>query len=159
MSPVLIWFVIGIGCFVMELLTPHFVLMFFGLGALASALISLVAHNTVVELIVFSVVSLASLLLLRSRLLGGLWGRARSATAPDAHPGGQPGQSGQIGRTGTVSRDILPGGEGEVALGGSYWRAVSDEALTEGSAIRVTGHAPNNEILLRVERLPAETQS
>jgi membrane protein implicated in regulation of membrane protease activity len=154
----MIWFGIGIACFAVEMLTPHFVLMFFGLGAVAAAVFSLFAHDVVTELIVFSVVSLAGLLLLRSRLLGALWGRARSASAPDAAPGGQPGQSGQVGRTGVVSRDIPSGGEGEVALGGSYWRAVAGEALPEGAAVRVVGHAPDNEILLRVERIPADSR-
>ena len=158
MSPAVIWFVVGMGCFVAEILTPHFVLMFFGLGALAAALFSLFAHDIVMELIVFSAVSLTSLPLLRSRMLGGLWGRARSASARDADPGGQPGQSGQIGRTGVVSRDIPADGVGEVALGGSYWRAVAGEALPAGLDIRVIGHVPDNEILLRVERFPLNAE-
>lgn len=152
MFPAVIWFVAGLACFAAEVLTPHFVLMFFGLGALAAALVSLFFHDIIVELLIFSMVSLASLALLRSRVLGGLWGRTRSASAPDADPGGQPGQSGQAGRTGSVSRDIPKDGEGEVALGGSYWRAVADEALPAGTAVRVIGHAPDNEILLHVER-------
>ena len=151
MSPSLIWFCVGIACFAMEIFTPNFVLMFFGVGALASALFSLFTHNTVTELIIFSIVSVASLLLLRSRMLG-LWGRTRTASGQDSSPGGQPGQSGQIGRTGTVSKAIPAGGEGEVSLGGSYWRAFSDESLPEGAPVRVTGHAPDNEILLKVER-------
>jgi len=158
MSPAVIWFVVGIGCFVAEILTPHFVLMFFGLGALAAALFSLFAHDVVLEVVVFSAVSLTSLPLLRSRMLAGLWGRARSASERDAEPGGQPGQSGQVGRSGVVSRDIPAGGVGEVALGGSYWRAVAGEALPAGVDIRVVGHVPDNEILLWVERLPLQAQ-
>ena len=144
MSPAVIWFCIGIACFAGEIFTPNFVLMFFGLGALAAALVSLFVPSTVTELIVFSIVSVASLLLLRNHVLRSLWGRDRKASEQDTSLSGQPGQSGQTGRTGIVSRAIPVGGEGEIALGGSYWRALADEALPEGTPVRVTGHALDN---------------
>jgi membrane protein implicated in regulation of membrane protease activity len=157
MHPAVIWFVLGMACFAAETLAPHFVLMFFGIGALAAAGVSLFGHNIIVEMIVFSAGSLISLLLVRSRALGSLWGRARSSSVQNASGVGGP--PCQAGRTGIVSRDIPLCGEGEVALGGSYWRAVAAEALPEGAAVRVVGHAPGNEILLRVERLPADARS
>ena len=157
MSPPVMWFVFGMACFAAEVLAPHFVLMFFAVGALAAALVSLFSHNIIAELIVFSASSLISLALVRSRALHSLWGRARSAAAHNADPG-VGGPPSQTGRTGIVSRDIPLCGEGEIALGGSYWRAVAGEALPAGAAVRVAGHAKGNEILLRVERIQADAQ-
>ena len=152
MSPSLIWFCIGLACFVAEIFTPTFVICFFGMGALASAIFSLFLHDLPTELAIFAIVSVASLFLLRGRIMS-VWGRAQNPSQKDTSPYGQPGQSGQVGRTGTVTKAIPRDGEGEIAMGESFWRAVADEALPEGTAIRVTGHVPGKEILMHVVRL------
>ncbi len=152
MSPALIWFCVGMACLAAEIFTPTFVLCFFGIGALAASAFSFFIHDTVTEVVIFSLVSVVSLVLLRGKIMG-VWGRARTPSGQDASLGGQPGQAGQAGRTGVVTRAIPLDGEGEISMGGSFWRAVADEAIEEGAAVRVTGHAPGNEILMHVVRL------
>lgn len=150
-SPTVLWFCAAMACFGLEIFTPSFVLMFFGVGALAASGFSFFIHDLQTELVIFAVVSVASLFFLRRRLLS-VWGRARSSSPHDTSPQGQPGQSGQTGRSGKVTKAIPADGEGEIAMGGSFWRAIADEPLPEGTSITVLGHAPDNEIVMYVAR-------
>jgi len=150
-SPTVLWFCIAMACFALEIFTPTFVLMFFGAGALAASAFSFFIHDLQTELLIFSIVSVASLFLFRKKLLS-VWGRTHASSPQDTSPQGQPGQSGQTGRTGKVTRAISVDGEGEIAMGGSFWRAVADEALPEGTFVKVVGHAPDNEIVMYVAR-------
>lgn len=152
MSPAVIWFCAGIVLLVGEILTMTFVLLFLGIGAIASAVFSLFNENTAMAFLVFSVASGGSFLLFRGKLLSRLRGRKHAVSDKDLAPQGMPGRPSQIGRTGIVTRAIRPGIEGEVSLGGSFWRSASPEDLPEGTAIRVTGHHPDNDILLLVAR-------
>jgi membrane protein implicated in regulation of membrane protease activity len=70
LQPELFWLIIGILLMILELLTPGFVLLFFGVGALFTALVVLLVPETAiaVQLGSFLFVSLAILFLLRARL-------------------------------------------------------------------------------------------
>lgn len=150
MSSAVIWFCVAIAFFVGEALTLAFIMLFLGIGALAAAAYSLFDDNLVWSLLLFSGMSVASLFLLRGRLLRRLKGRSHSSSDNAQNPSGAPEQPSQIGRIGTVAREITSDKEGQIALGGSFWRAVSHEVLPEGTSVQVVGAHPENEILLLV---------
>lgn len=56
-----LWLVVAALLLAMELLTPGFVLIFFAVGAVASAIVAAVAPNIADELVTFAVVSLVSM--------------------------------------------------------------------------------------------------
>jgi inner membrane protein len=67
--PEIIWFIIGLALFLLELVLPGFVILFFGVGAWITALLCLIAHPGVnLQIIVFAVTSVISLLLFRKMI-------------------------------------------------------------------------------------------
>jgi len=64
--PELIWFLIGLLLFLMELVIPGFFIFFFGLGAWVTALVCLIAEpGTNLQIIIFAITSVLSLVALR----------------------------------------------------------------------------------------------
>ena len=64
--PELVWFIIGLLLFLLELVLPGFVIFFFGVGAWLTALLCLVANpNVDIQIVVFAVTSVLALLGLR----------------------------------------------------------------------------------------------
>lgn len=151
MNVALIWFFVGMGFFVCELLFPTMVVLFFGFGAWAAALASLAGSSLALDFAVFTVVSLASLVLLRTRIKSIFQGRAERSTGMETHA--------MAGRQGTVTKAMKPGFEGEISAGGSYWRAVAATALNVGDVVRVLDASPDNALLLRVEPIHAATEN
>ncbi|MCH5277539.1 MAG: NfeD family protein [Desulfovibrionaceae bacterium] len=149
MNAVIVWFVVGAALMVAELFTPGFVIVFFGVGAWAAALVAALHPGPEGELVAFLAVSVVSLFLLRRRLVNTFQGRRSEASqgAPEfAHRG----------RQAEVTQDIAAGGEGEIALGGSFWRATSPVAVARGTVVRVLDPVPGDELLIRVEPWTAE---
>jgi len=65
----LLWLVMGGMCIVLGMLVPGFMVFFFGLGALITAVISLMASVSILtQLVIFLGTSLAMLYLLKNRL-------------------------------------------------------------------------------------------
>lgn len=144
MNAVIVWFVIGAALMAAELFLPGFILVFFGVGAWAAALTAAIRPGMVQELIALLAVSLCSLFFLRHRLVTTFQGRkseVRQNVPEFIH----------AGRQAQVTQSIPAGGEGEISLSGSFWRATSRVALEQGSQVRVISHAPDNEILIVVE--------
>ena len=150
MSVPLIWFLLGVALFFAELVTPAFVVFFFGIGAWAAALAALAGLALDLQISVFIVVSILALLVLRRKLRVILSGREHAAgdqggadTPP--HP--------LIGRQGVVSKAIAPASWGEVEIDGSFWRARANEPLAPGTGVRVIGTSAGDALLLQVARL------
>jgi membrane protein implicated in regulation of membrane protease activity len=125
------WMVFGLILTAGELVTPGgFYIIFFGLGALAVGLLSLgdVVTSIWVQVLLFSVLSVGSLLLFRARLLHWL------QIDPQ-----QPPVDALIGEVGVANAPLPPGGIGKVELRGSLWSArnVSDRTLEIGARCRV----------------------
>ena len=139
-SPILIWFLLGIAFFVIELIAPGFIIFFLGVGAWCTALVLAVTHvSLTMQMIIFLVMSLITLILLRSWLrsvfLGGSSEEGDSVNV-DSAPA-----------TGVVTEAIVPPGYGRVKYGGSYWRAVADEPIAEGAFVQVV---ERNDLIIRV---------
>jgi len=146
MSPVLIWFILGIAFFVVELALPGFIIFFFGLGAWSTALVQYVHPLPLSgQLMVFLAASLLTLLLLRTWLrsvfLGSSLEEEDSVTVePDRG-------------TGTVIEDIVPPAPGRVKYGGTFWRAEAEQPITSGTVVRIVAQ---KDLLVRVAPLQEE---
>jgi membrane protein implicated in regulation of membrane protease activity len=129
-SPVLIWFLVGVLFFVIELILPGFILFFLGVGAWCAAAVLAVVHlHLTAQLLIFLITSLLTLVLLRSRLRSIFIGKA-SEEADSVNVNSTP-------ATGVVTDAIVPPADGRVKYGGSFWRAVADEPIAEGTVVLV----------------------
>ena len=99
-----------------------------------------------IEVVVFGASSVVFLFSLRRLLVRTF--RGRTQISSDAASVGLPNL--HAGKMGTVTRPIPVNGVGEIAVGGSFWRAVSPEAQPEGAQVRVLGHIPDDELTLEV---------
>lgn len=81
------WLIVGLALFVVELLTPGFVVACFGVGALLASLIALFGGGLFWQVFAFSVGSIAALLLLRPLLNHGKKDASGAKIAPDKATG------------------------------------------------------------------------
>ena len=153
----LLWFFLGTALLLAELLTPALVLLFFGLGAWAAALAALLGLELSGQLVVFMAVALCSLAVLRRRLRQVFGGRARAGDAP--HDEDAPAPHPLTGARGVVSKALRPGAEGEVSVGGSFWRAVSAVPLEKGAPAAVLGAQADHGLVLCVAPVPGAAAS
>lgn len=126
------WLVLGLLLMLGELATPGgFYILFFGVGAVVTGLMALAGvANSAVQMLLFTVFSVASLMLFRSRVLS--WMQVDpQAPAVDA----------LVGEIGTVVDPLSPGAFGKVELRGALWSArnQSEVALGPGVRCRVSG--------------------
>ncbi len=144
-SPVLVWFLLGIAFFFTELALPGFVLFFLGIGAWCTALIlAVIEMDLTVQMIIFLVGSLLSLILLRSWLRSVFLGDSSDkydAVNMDSAP-----------TTGVVIEAVVPPAYGRVQYGGSFWRATADEAIVEGTVVEIV---EKKDLIIQVRALKA----
>ena len=146
MSVAAIWFIVGTILLAVELASPLFVMFFFGLGAWAAGVTALFVDDIAIEVLVFGVASVAFLVSLRRLLVRTFRGRAQLSS--DKASEGLP--SLHAGKLAVVTRPTSQDGVGEIAVGGSFWRAVAPEPVAEGVRVRVLGHVPDDELTLEV---------
>lgn len=122
------WVLLGLGLLVVELVTPGGLFaLFFGVGALAVALLALAGVDGPWQWLAFSAISLGLLVTLRRSL------RDRLSARP-----GAPVDS-LVGEEAVLIGDLPAGGEGKAELRGTPWsaRAASGIALKAGQRCRV----------------------
>ncbi len=135
MQPQYIWAVVGIVLLLSELAIPGFIIFFFGLGALITALTcGLAAISINHQLILFLAASLLMLVGLRRWLKNIFTGFMAGKQNPQDNP-----DNTFTGKTAVVRECIKPGCEGKVELNGTDWRAESEEMLSPGDRVIVTG--------------------
>jgi len=125
-----IWAIVGIALIIADILTATFVLVFFGIGALITALTTWIGLTRSIELqlIIFPAISVISMILFRKtakRLFG---------KGPEG-----PEYSEFIGEKAKVTVTIPPHGEGRVSYRGTEWIAYSENGSTipEGSSVTI----------------------
>jgi membrane protein implicated in regulation of membrane protease activity len=126
------WLVLGLVLVVAEMAAAGgFYIIFFGIGALiVGALASFgMAGPVWMQILLFSLISVASLALFRSSLL--------RQFQPDPQA---PIVDALVGEVAVVVEDVAPGGIGKVELRGSAWSARNEGsvALSRGARCRVT---------------------
>lgn len=124
----LLWFLIGLVLFLLELMVPGFVIFFFGFGAWVTALVCLIAHpGTNLEIIIFAVTSVFSLVALRRIIQKKFfYGKNDNAEAVEDE---------FTGKEGLALVDFGPGRKGKVEFKGTNWNAESDFEIREGQYV------------------------
>jgi len=126
--PELIWFIIGLVLFLLELVLPGFVIFFFGVGAWITALLCLVANPGVnLQAIVFAVTSVLSLLALRKMIQKRFFytKEGLSESVEDEFSG----------KEAVALTDFMPGKNGKVEFKGTTWKAESESEIREGQIV------------------------
>jgi membrane protein implicated in regulation of membrane protease activity len=134
-DPALYWLIIGVMLFFLEMAVPGFVLFFFALGALITALVAWLTPVSVAwQLALFISASLVSLLSLR----GVIQKKFLSSTS-DAEDEEMDEDVflAVAGERGVVSMTINPPAEGQIKYSGTFWKATADEQIEEGEIISV----------------------
>ncbi|MEE4299054.1 MAG: NfeD family protein [Pseudomonadales bacterium] len=131
-----IWIVVGLLLILSELFVTGFVAVFLGFGALVTGIAVALGMpgEGALPFVVFSVVSVCSLLALRARFTGWFKGRMHMGTSDEA-------DDDFLGRDARVLRGFGDGdhGRGEVDYRGAAWSARSDDVLSEGELVVITG--------------------
>ena len=127
----LMWLIMGIMCFLLELMTPGFIIFFFGLGAWVTALICWLYPVTVsTQLAVFLSSSLLSLFILRGVIRKTFFGGTPVEEEINI----------VAGESATVSEDIIPPAEGKIEYSGTQWRAIADQQIARGTSVTILSH-------------------
>lgn len=141
LSPELIWFLVGLICLIAEFAAPGVVIIFFGFGAwVVALLVYFVEIRLFLQLILFTGVSVASLILLRRRL---------NPDTPDVPEGADD----FIGRVAVVTETVAKNRPGRVKFKGSTWmaRTRSDVPLARDQQVRIVN---KESLTLEVASIP-----
>lgn len=122
-----IWLIISGIFFVMEIITVGFLVFWFALGALITALVSVFTDNLIIQTAVF-VISSTLLLFLTKPFVKKLSRKDKVQTNAYSI----------IGKKGIVTREIdSKKGIGQVKIGSEVWTARSTTAISEGAEVVV----------------------
>ena len=131
-DPKLIWFLIGAALLLFEFMAPGLVILFFGVGALITSIACWLglADSVQVQLIIFSIASLACLLTLRKYVQNWFVGDSESESAE---------MSTEFIEQVVKVVIAIPGGaaRGKVELKGADWNATSEKAHAVGDMVTV----------------------
>lgn len=120
-----VWLIISGVFFVLEMMTVGFLVFWFGIGALITAIVSIFTDNIIIQTSVF-VISSTLLLFLTKPLVKKLSRTDKVQT--NAYS--------VIGKTGIVTREInSKKGIGQVKVGNEIWTAKSDSPILEGTEV------------------------
>lgn len=138
-----IWMYVGAFLMLLEVMSPGFVIFFFGLSAMTVGLVRLVVGEPFTmtwQFAAFSGFSLVYLLFLRKWVTGIFSGFSTTSRTDFGHEA--------VGRVGKVSAAIDPPRQGRVVLGDSEWTAEADKPIAAGTDVRVVAQ---NNITMKVE--------
>jgi membrane protein implicated in regulation of membrane protease activity len=127
-KPELVWFIIGLALFLLELVLPGFVIFFFGVGAWITALLCLIANPGInLQAIVFGVTSILSLMLLR-KMIQKRFFYSKDELSKEV-------EDEFTGKEAIASFDFGPGKTGKIEFKGTSWKAESTEPIKEGETV------------------------
>ena len=138
---ILLWFILGVAFFIIEMVMPGFVLMFFGIGAWITAILTWagILNSFPLQIVVFILSSVITLFLLRTKLSNYFKGKAS---------GNEDSLTSVIGQKAVVKKEIKPGEvSGRVEFNGTRWNAEADEQIPEGTVVEIT---ERKNLILRV---------
>jgi membrane protein implicated in regulation of membrane protease activity len=142
--PELLWFLIGLVLFLLELVVPGFVIFFFGLGAWITALVCLlitpVTDMENLQIIIFAVTSILSLVAFRKLIQKKFFyskGNKSEAVEDEF-----------TGKEGISISDFGKSIKGKVEFKGTRWNAESEYDITEGQTVIII---KNENLILKVK--------
>ena len=119
-----VWLIISGIFFVMEMMTVGFLVFWFGIGALFTALISIFTDSIIIQTAVF-IISSTLLLFLTKPLVKKLSHGSKVQTNAYSI----------IGKTGIVTKQITSTKIGQVKVGSEIWSAKSSIEISEGTEV------------------------
>lgn len=126
--PEVVWFIIGLVLFLLELVLPGFVIFFFGVGAWLTALLCLIADPGLnLQAIVFAVTSILSLVALR-KIIQKKFFYSKDELSKEV-------EDEFSGREAIAVTDFGPGKNGKVEFKGTQWKAESVSSVREGDRV------------------------
>ena len=134
MVPYAFWLVLGLMLMIAEVVTPGFILFFFGLSAILVGLLCFIppiAAFGTLQLILFAVFSVATLMLLRRHVREIFTGRIRDGQPDSDDP--------LIGSHAVVTERINEPHDGKIELTGGMRSATADEIIEAGVPVEVVG--------------------
>ncbi len=127
-KPEMIWFIIGLVLFLLELVVPGFVIFFFGVGAWVAALVCLIADPGVnLQVIIFAVFSVLSLLAFR-RLIQKKFFYTRDDKSEAV-------EDEFTGKEAIAVEDLGNGQTGKVEFKGTNWKAECGSEVKKGQTV------------------------
>jgi len=127
-KPEIVWFIIVLALFLLELVLPGFVIFFFGVGAWVTALLCLIANPGInLQAIVFGVTSILSLVLLR-KMIQKRFFYSKEELSKEV-------EDEFSGREGIALTELIPGKTGKVEFKGTQWKAESETGIAEGQRV------------------------
>lgn len=120
------WFIAFIILIIVELVTVNLVTIWFAIGSVFSMIVSFYTDSLVIQLIVFIIVSLFSLLITKP-LIKKLKAKEVVPTNSDR----------VIGHVAIVTKEISKDKYGEVKVLGNTWTASCDESIEVGKKVRI----------------------
>jgi membrane protein implicated in regulation of membrane protease activity len=151
----ILWIVLGVILIITETFTLGFVLLWFGIGALAAALVGLLGFGVVSQFLVFAIVSIALTALSRT-----IFAKYYSHGDDEQIKTGIDSLPGQIGTVTISSKGALR--EGAVKVYGSTWTAfpeLGEEPLMEGEKVEVIRVQGSSIYVKRINELPEWRES
>jgi inner membrane protein len=127
-KPEVVWFIIGLVLFLLELVIPGFVIFFFGVGAWVTALLCLIADPGLnLQAIVFAVASVLSLVGLR-KIIQKRFFYSKAELSEEV-------EDEFSGHEAVALTDMKPGQNGKVEFKGTQWKAESASVISEGDSV------------------------
>lgn len=129
----ILWLVLGVILIIAEVFTLGFVLLWFGIGAVAAAFVGLLGGGFLLQFLVFAIVSIALTAMSRT-----IFAKYLSHRDEDTLKMGIDSLPGQIGMVTIASKGAMR--EGAVKVYGSTWTAFpidGETELTEGEKVEV----------------------
>jgi len=128
-DPAVIWFLVGLGLLLLELVLPGLVILFFGAGAWVTALVCAFTDiNLNWQILIFLVASLLGLVLLRKYLKKRFFGRTDKEIDDQLEE--------FIGRKAKAIDDFKDG-TGKVEFKGTRWSATCSEPVSKGDWVLI----------------------
>jgi inner membrane protein len=126
--PELIWFIIGLGLFLLELIIPGFFIFFFGLGAWVTALVCLIGEpGTNLQIVIFAVTSVLSLVGLR-KIIQKKFFYSKGNLSEEV-------EDEFTGKEAIAKADFGSDKNGKVEFKGTMWNAESQAEIKEGQRV------------------------
>jgi inner membrane protein len=143
----IVWTMVGVAMIIAEIFTLGFVLLWFGIGALAAGIASFLGFGYLVQFLVFAFVSVTLTLFSRKIFSSKFEEINGLKTGIDSLPG-------QIGTVTISGKGSL--GEGAVKVYGSVWTAFPEEGetLIKGEKVEVTRIAGSSIYVTKYKKLP-----
>jgi len=128
-DPAVIWFLIGLGLLLLELILPGLVILFFGVGAWVTALVcALTDLNLNMQILIFLIASLLGLVLLRRYLKKRFFGKKDQEVQDQLEE--------FVGHRAKAVEEFRDG-TGKVEFRGTQWTARCDEPVSEGTWVTI----------------------